>query len=144
LRRFSSCVNARKKLSTQFRILFCKTFAFPSSQQPGRFVLTSGRFYFQRRIFMRIKSIIVAISMAAVLPLTAAANKDKSEDLIKALKLDDNRAQQVERIMDDYEDQHEQLKEQKKDRLDEVLTDDEMDRLEAMKKAKKKKYKDRN
>jgi Spy/CpxP family protein refolding chaperone len=93
---------------------------------------------------MKIKSIMLAVGMAAILPLTAAANKDHSEDLIKSLKLDDNRAQQVERIMDDYEDQHELLKKQKKDRLDEVLTDDEMDRLEAMKKAKKNKYKNRD
>jgi Spy/CpxP family protein refolding chaperone len=93
---------------------------------------------------MKVKSMMVVLGMAAILPLTAAANKDDSKDLIKDLKLDDNRAQQVERIMDDYQDQHELLKKQKKDRLDDVLTDDEMDRLEAMKKSKKMKHKKRD
>lgn len=90
---------------------------------------------------MKIKQLALTLSMAAILPLATTAFADKSDDLVKALKLDDRRAQQVEKILDDYEDQHKLLKEQKKDRLDDVLTDEEMDQLEAMKKSKKKHYK---
>lgn len=92
---------------------------------------------------MKTRNLILTLGLAMALPLTAAANDDKGEDIAKALGLDSTRADQVEEIMDDYHDQHKELKERKEERLDAVLTDDEMDQLKAMKKAHKNEYKNR-
>lgn len=89
---------------------------------------------------MKIKNVILSLGLAAAIPFTAYANYDaeeKAEHITKMLNMDQNRAQQVEQVFKNYEEQHKVLKEQKKQRLDSILTDDEMDQLEDMKKAKK-------
>lgn len=88
---------------------------------------------------MKIKALITALGLAIALPFTAAAHdkEAKAEDITRALNLDRTRAQQVEQIFDNYNTQHKLLKEQKEDQLETVLTDAEMERVKAMKKAKK-------
>lgn len=91
---------------------------------------------------MKVKTIFfTALTTAALtltLPYGAFANTgDKSEHVIKALNLTGDKADRVEEIMESYEDDMKALKEQKKTRLDAVLTDEEMEQLEAMHDAKK-------
>lgn len=87
---------------------------------------------------MKIKNVILTAGLAMAMPLAAMAGSDnKAEDISKALNLDENRAEQVEQIMENYYEQHKQLKQQKEDQLDAILTDDEMDRLMKMKKDMK-------
>jgi len=91
---------------------------------------------------MKVKTIFfTALTTAALtltLPYGALANAgDKAEHVIKALNLQGDKADRVEEIMETYEDDMKALKEQKKTRLDAVLTDEEMEQLEAMHDAKK-------
>lgn len=99
---------------------------------------------------MQIKHMVAIASLTLSLPLTALAN-DKSDEVIKALNLQGAKAEQVEDIMENYHDQRKEvkerardsikaLKEQKKQQLEVVLTDAEMDQLEAWHDAKKKRY----
>lgn len=87
---------------------------------------------------MKIRTIVVTALLAAAMPFAAMADADdKAEDITKALNLDRTRSQQVQQVLKNYHDQHEILKEQKEDQLEAILTDDEMDRLKAIKKSKK-------
>lgn len=88
---------------------------------------------------MKIKTMIMSLGLVIALPLTATAGyDDKAEHVSKTLGLDKTRAGQVEEIFERYEDQHKLLKNQKKEQLEAVLSDDEYDRLEEMWDAKKK------
>lgn len=90
---------------------------------------------------MKVKTIFCAALTTAVLALPYGAladhHEDKADNVIKALNLKGDKADRVEEIMESYEDDMKALKEQKKTRLDAVLSDEEMEQLEAMKDAKK-------
>ncbi len=98
---------------------------------------------------MDIKALIAAGVVATVVPLTslAASHRDPGEvadRIAEKLDLDDTRAQQVEWIMTDYYESKEQLSKQKDERLKSVLSEEEMDKLEAMwKQGKKDRWKDK-
>lgn len=103
---------------------------------------------------MQMKHFLSAAVLSAAMPLTAFAGEDKSEEVINALNLDGDRAEQVQGIMEDYHDQkkeikklaHEQvkqLKDLKKQRLEAVLSDNEMQQLESMMEEKKEKRKEK-
>ena len=100
---------------------------------------------------MKITNILLAAILAVALPFSAVAVADPDEDIAKALNLDQDRAQQVEVIMDNYDDRRDEvkerahddmkkLKEEKKQKLEAVLSEDEMEQLEAMHEAKKDKH----
>lgn len=101
---------------------------------------------------MQAKQLLTAVVLAAAIPLSANAGSDeKTEDLINALNLQDNRAEQVREILDAYHEQKKQImelahdqakqaKELKKQRLDSVLTDEEMEQLKSIMEQKKEKY----
>jgi|SRR5690554_1334609 len=92
---------------------------------------------------MKVKTMVFSALTTAALTLTmpygalADHHGDKSDDIIKALNLKGDKADRVEEIMESYEDDMKALKEQKKTRLEAVLSDEEMDQLEALKDAKK-------
>lgn len=100
---------------------------------------------------MQMKKMIAIAGLTMAMPLTTFAD----DDAIKALNLQGAKADQVETIMKNYKDQKkdikerahdeiEVLKERKKEQLDAVLSDDEMDRLEKWKETKEKRHKDKH
>ena len=90
---------------------------------------------------MDIKTIVGAAVIAFALPFGALADPDEKADKIsQELGLDDERAAQVEQILTTYHDGKKALKEQKKAQLKTVLSEEEMDKLEAMYEKKKDKH----
>lgn len=90
---------------------------------------------------MQIKYLAGAAVLAVALPFaTVADSEDKADHYIQTLNLDDARAEQVRDIMENYHDGKKALKDQKKQQLEEVLTDDEMEKLKSMKESKREKY----
>ena len=95
---------------------------------------------------MKLTHIAAVAILGLALPLGAMANhgdKDKAEHIIKALDLDDERAEEVRSVVENYTEKRKELKEQYKEQLKGVLTDEEYEQLKAMKKAKKEKHKDK-
>jgi len=91
---------------------------------------------------MEIKHLAGAAIIALAIPLSAIADaKGKADKITEALNLDAVRAAQVEKIMADYYEGKSAVKAQKKEQLKAVLTEEEMDKLKAMKAEKKEKYK---
>lgn len=99
---------------------------------------------------MKITSILAAGILVAAAPMGVLANEKHDKDLVKALNLKGDRAEQVEDIMSRYDDQAKQIKErakdqisdlrdQKKEQLKAVLSDKEFEQYESMKEAKKEK-----
>lgn len=98
---------------------------------------------------MQFKPILGGLVLATTLPMSAfAGSKDKTENIIDALNLEGDRAEQVQEIMNDYHEQRDEVKErahsqikelkkQKEQQLEAVLTDEEMDQYESMMEAKK-------
>lgn len=105
---------------------------------------------------MQIKHFISAAVLAAAMPLSAmAGSENKVDELVDSLQLDDKRAEQVREIMNDYHEQkkeikkvaHDQkklLKDLKKQRLSTVLSENEMEQLEAVVKEKMERYKEKH
>lgn len=93
---------------------------------------------------MNTKTLFIAASLALSAPLAAFAGDYKyDEDVVKSLNLKGDRADQVEKIMDNYKDQSKKVKEsakdqlgdlrdQKEERLKAVLNDEEFKRYESM------------
>lgn len=92
---------------------------------------------------MNSKILMVAAALTLCAPFGAFANEKHDKDLIKSLNLQGNRAEQVEKIMENYSDQAEQVKEsakeqlsnlrdQKEDQLKSVLSDAEYKRYESL------------
>ena len=100
---------------------------------------------------MQMKKMIAVAGLTLAMPLAAFAG----DDAIKALNLQGAKADQVKTIMDNYKDQkddikesaHEEikaLKDRKKEQLDAVLSDAEMDQLEKWKETREDRYKDKH
>ena len=79
---------------------------------------------------------IIGLSLSAGAMAGAGHKTDK---IAEKLNLDAERAAQVEEIMNDYYEGKKALRDEKKARLKEVLTDEEMDQLKAMHERKREK-----
>jgi len=88
---------------------------------------------------MELKHLVGATIIALAIPFTAVAGDadEKADKIAQELGLDDERAAQVEQIITNYHEGKEALKEQKKEQLKAVLSEDEMDKLKELKDAKK-------
>lgn len=102
---------------------------------------------------MQAKHLFGTLVLAVAVPLSATAGSgDKAEELIKTLNLQDDRAEQVRDILDTYHEQkrqigelaHDQIrqsKELKMERLESVLTEEELEQYKSIMEQKKKQYK---
>ncbi len=99
---------------------------------------------------MKIKSILAVGILVVAAPVTAFAGDKNHTDLVKSLNLKGDRAEQVEKIQDQYEDQAKQVKEKAKDEIDKlreqkhdqlkaVLSEKEFKQYESIKEAHKEK-----
>lgn len=103
---------------------------------------------------MQFKHIISATILAVMSLGVMAGSNEKIDKLTDSLQLDDNRAEQVREILNDYHEQkkeakkiaHDQkklLKDVKKQRLSTVLSESEMEQLKSIMEEKKERYKDK-
>lgn len=94
---------------------------------------------------MKTKMMLMAGVLTASASFGVAAN---DKDFLKALNLNENKAEQVEDIMSRYHDQAKNVKERAKDQISDlrdqkeeqlkvVLSDEEFDRYESLKDSKK-------
>lgn len=98
---------------------------------------------------MQIKHLLSGAVLVAAFPLTAIAGYEgKAENMVNALNLQGEKAEQVQEILESHGEQKKQVKklaheqinflnDVKKQRLESVLSEDEMERYEALKKDKK-------
>lgn len=97
---------------------------------------------------MQIRHIIAATVLGIALPMSAMAGDDYGKHLVKTLNLEGDRADQVQEIVDEYQEQKKELKEkmhdeysalsdQKEQKLKSVLTKEEFKQYEALKETKK-------
>lgn len=105
---------------------------------------------------MQFKHFLSAVVLSAAMPFSAfAGSEEKIDELVDSLRLDDNRAEQVREILNDYHNQkkeimkvaHDQkslLKDLKKKRLETVLSENEMEQLKSIMEEKRKKYKEKH
>ncbi len=98
---------------------------------------------------MKIRHIVGSAVLGMALPMAAFADKeDKAEDVVNALNLDDQRGEEVQQVLENFHDQKKEVKErskdqisslkdQKEERLQAILTDDEFEQYENLQEAKK-------
>ncbi|MBC6906635.1 hypothetical protein DWB84_14375 [Saccharophagus sp. K07] len=80
---------------------------------------------------MNTKVLLLASALAISAPFTAFAGDKHHKDLVKALNLQGDKAEQVEDILESYKDQAEDVKDRAKDQLSD-LRDKKEDQLKAV------------
>lgn len=94
---------------------------------------------------MKLKKMLLASTLFFLAAMPVWANEMMSVDeKVKKMKMDlnltDEQANQVKPIIEDYKSQMNKLHDEKKARLGKVLSTEQMDRLEDMKKEMKDKH----
>jgi len=86
---------------------------------------------------MKSKMLWIIAGALLLLPTGAAANemysvRDELDKMKMELDLTPKQTRKVEAILQDFKDQVDQAKDEKKDKLDDILSDEQKDKLEAM------------